>query len=54
MNATAVIAASMFAGGGLPNLVSYGIRWLGADPLVWRAGFQDEFVNFAIKIIPLS
>ncbi|ETX12837.1 hypothetical protein OCH239_15730 [Roseivivax halodurans JCM 10272] len=50
----AVIASAAFAGGGLLILVSYGIRWLGTDPLVWRAGFWDEFLNFALTIVPLN
>lgn len=54
VNIMAVIASAAFAGGGLLILVSYGIRWLGTDPLVWRAGFWDEFVNFALTIIPLN
>ena len=54
VNITAVIASAAFAGGGLLILVSYGIRWLGTDPLVWRAGFWDEFLNFALTIIPLN
>jgi hypothetical protein len=35
-------------------LVSDSIRWLGTDPLVWRARFWAEFLNFAITIIPLN
>lgn len=54
VNITAVVASAAFAGGGLLILVSYGIRWLGTDPLVWRAGFWDEFLNFALTIIPLN
>lgn len=54
VNLTAVIASAAFAGGGLLILVSYGIRWMGTDPLVWRAGFWDEFLNFALTIIPLN
>lgn len=54
VNITAVVASAAFAGGGLLILVSYGIRWLGTDPLVWRAGFWDEFVNFALTIIPVN
>jgi hypothetical protein len=54
VNATAVVASAAFAGGGLLILVSYGIRWIGTDPLVWRAGFWDEFLNFALTIIPLN
>ncbi|MFA8388212.1 MAG: hypothetical protein ACEPO2_21540 [Pelagibaca sp.] len=54
VNITAVVASAAFAGGGLLILVSYGVRWLGTDPLVWRAGFWDEFVNFAFTIIPLN
>lgn len=54
VNITAVVASAAFAGGGLLILVSYGIRWLGTDPLVWRSGFWDEFVNFAFTIIPLN
>lgn len=54
VNMTAIIASAAFAGGGLLILVSYGIRWLGTDPLVWRAGFWDEFLNFALTIIPLN
>ena len=51
---TAVVASAAFAGGGLLILVSYGLRWLATDPLVWRAGFWDEFLNFALTIIPLN
>ncbi len=54
VNLMAITASGAFAGGGLLILVSYGIRWLGTDPLVWRAGFWDEFLNFAITIIPLN
>lgn len=54
VNILAVIGSAAFAGGGLLILLSYGIRWLGTDPLVWRAGFWDEFVNFALTIIPLN
>lgn len=54
VNITAVVASAAFAGGGLLILVSYGIRWLGTDPLVWRTGFWDEFLNFALTIIPLN
>jgi len=54
VNITAVIASAAFAGGGLLILVSYGIRWVGTDPLVWRAGFWDEFMNFALTIIPVN
>jgi hypothetical protein len=54
VNMTAVVASAAFAGGGLLILVSYGIRWLGTDPLVWRAGFWNEFLNFAMTIIPLN
>ncbi|PWR04500.1 hypothetical protein DKT77_00595 [Meridianimarinicoccus roseus] len=54
VNLTTVIASAAFAGGGLLILVSYGIRWLGMDSLVWRAGFWDEFLNFALTIIPLN
>lgn len=54
VNAVAIVASAGFAGGGLLILVSYGIRWLGTEPLVWRAGFWDEFLNFAITIIPLN
>lgn len=54
VNMTAIIASAAFAGGGLLILVSYGIRWLGTDPLVWRAGFWDEFLNFALTIITLN
>ncbi|GGC00723.1 hypothetical protein GCM10011363_16670 [Marivita lacus] len=54
VNMTAVVASAAFAGGGLLILVSYGIRWLGTDPLVWRTGFWDEFLNFALTIIPLN
>jgi hypothetical protein len=54
VNLTAVIASAAFAGGGLLILVSYGIRWMGTDPLVWRAGFWGEFLNFALTIIPLN
>lgn len=54
VNATAIVASAAFAGGGLLILVSYGIRWLGMDPLVWRAGFWAEFVNFALTIIPIN
>lgn len=53
-NITAIIASAAFAGGGLLILVSYGIRWLGTDAVVWRAGFWDEFLNFALTIIPLN
>ncbi|WP_019956103.1 hypothetical protein [Yoonia vestfoldensis] len=54
VNITAVVASAAFAGGGMLILVSYGIRWLGTDPLVWRAGFWAEFLNFAITIIPVN
>ncbi|HAW48298.1 MAG TPA: hypothetical protein DCX34_13860 [Roseovarius sp.] len=54
VNITAIIASAAFAGGGLLILLSYGIRWLGTNPLVWRAAFWDEFLNFAITIIPLN
>ena len=54
VNIIAIVASAAFAGGGLLILVSYGIRWLGTDPLVWRAGFWDEFLNFALTIIPLN
>lgn len=54
VNITAVVASAAFAGGGLLILISYGVRWLGTDPLVWRAGFWDEFLNFALTIIPLN
>jgi hypothetical protein len=54
VNAIAIVASAAFAGGGLLILVSYGIRWLGTDPLVWRAGFWSEFVNFALTIIPVN
>jgi hypothetical protein len=54
INITAVVASAAFAGGGLLILVSYGIRWLAIDPLVWRAGLWDEFLNFAITIIPVN
>jgi hypothetical protein len=54
VNAVAILASAAFAGGGLLILLSYGIRWLGMDPLVWRAGFWDDFLNFAITIIPLN
>lgn len=54
VNIVAIAASAAFAGGGLLILLSYGIRWLGTDPLVWRAGFWDEFLNFAITIIPLN
>jgi len=54
VNISAVIASAAFAGGGLLILVSYGIRWVGTDPLVWRAGFWDEFMNFALTIIPVN
>lgn len=54
VNIIAVVASAAFAGGGLLILLSYGIRWLGTDPLVWRAGFWDEFVNFDLTIIPLN
>ena len=53
-NVSAIVASAAFAGGGLLILLSYGIRWLGTDPLVWRAGFWDEFLNFALTIIPLN
>jgi hypothetical protein len=49
VNIIAIVASAAFAGGGLLILVSYGIRWLGTDPLVWRAGFWDEFLNFASR-----
>ncbi len=54
VNAIAILASAAFAGGGTLILLSYGIRWLGTDPLVWRAGFWAEFLNFAITIIPLN
>lgn len=54
VNVIAVVNAAAFAGGGLLILLSYGIRWLGTDPLVWRADFWGEFLNFAITIIPLN
>ncbi|MCB5199931.1 hypothetical protein LGQ03_11845 [Loktanella sp. TSTF-M6] len=54
VNIVAIVASAAFAGGGLLILLSYGIRWLATDPLVWRAGFWDEFLNFAITIIPLN
>jgi hypothetical protein len=54
VNAIAIVASAAFAGGGLLILVSYGVRWLGTDPLVWRAGFWDEFLNFALTIIPVN
>ncbi len=54
VNMTAIVASAAFAGGGFLILLSYGIRWLGTDPLVWRAGFWDEFLNFALTIIPLN
>lgn len=54
VNIMAVMASAAFASGGLLILVSYGVRWLGTDPLVWRAGFWDEFLNFALTIIPLN
>ncbi|WP_439103579.1 hypothetical protein, partial [Celeribacter marinus] len=54
VNIVAIAASAAFAGGGLLILLSYGIRWLGTDPLVWRAGFWDEFMNFALTIIPLN
>lgn len=54
VNITAIVASAAFAGGGLLILVSYGARWLGTDPLVWRAGFWDEFLNFALTIIPVN
>lgn len=54
VNILAILASAAFAGGGLLILVSYGVRWLGTDPLVWRAGFWDEFLNFALTIIPLN
>lgn len=54
VNLTAVIASAAFPGGGLLILVSYGTRWLGTDPLLWRASFWDEFLNFALTIIPLN
>ena len=37
VNVMAVITSAAFAGGGLLILVSYGIRWLGTDPLVMSA-----------------
>lgn len=54
VNIVAIVASAAFAGGGLLILLSYGIRWLGTDPLVWRAAFWDEFLNFALTIIPLN
>lgn len=54
VNIIAIVASAAFAGGGLLILLSYGIRWLGTDPLVWRSGFWDEFVNFGLTIIPLN
>lgn len=54
VNAIAIVASAAFAGGGLLILVSYGIRWLGTDPLAWRVGFWDEFLNFALTIIPVN
>lgn len=54
VNAIAVVASAAFAGGGLLILVSYGVRWLGTDPLAWRAGFWAEFLNFAITIVPVN
>lgn len=54
VNIAAAVGSAAFAGGGLLILVSYGIRWRGTDPLVWRAGFWDEFLNFALTIIPLN
>lgn len=54
VNITAVVAPAAFAGGGLLILVSYGIRWMGTDPLIWRAGFWDAFLNFALTIIPVN
>jgi hypothetical protein len=54
VNTVAVVASAAFAGGGLLILLSYGIRWMGTEPLVWRAGFWAEFLNFAITIIPLN
>lgn len=54
VNAIAIVASAAFAGGGLLILLSYGIRWLATDPLVWRADFWAEFLNFAITIIPLN
>jgi hypothetical protein len=54
VNIIAIVASAAFAGGGFLILLSYGIRWLGTDPLVWRAGFWDEFMNFALTIIPLN
>lgn len=54
VNIIAIVASAAFAGGGFLILLSYGIRWLGTDPLVWRAGFWDEFLNFALTIIPLN
>ncbi|WP_147434228.1 hypothetical protein [Roseinatronobacter ekhonensis] len=54
VNMTPIVASAAFAGGGLLILLSYGIRWLGTEPQDWRAGFWDEFVNFALTIIPLN
>lgn len=54
VNILAVIGSAAFAGGGVLILLSYGIRWLGTDPLIWRAAFWDEFLNFALTIIPLN
>lgn len=54
VNILAIVASAAFAGGGLLILVSYGVRWLGMDPLVWRAAFWDEFINFGLTIIPLN
>lgn len=54
VNSIAVVASAAFAGGGLLILVSYGVRWLDTDPLVWRAAFWDEFLNFALTIIPVN
>lgn len=54
VNILAVVASAAFAGGGLLILISYGVRWLGMDPLVWRAAFWDEFTNFGLTIIPLN
>ena len=54
VNIIAIVASAAFAGGGLLILVSYGVRWLGTDPLVWRAEFWTEFLNFALTIIPVN
>ena len=34
VNIIAIVASAAFAGGGLLILVSYGVLWLGTDPLI--------------------